>query len=173
MSLSHAEICGGNPDLPPAIINEPQHLLAKLTEISSLTAMVAATLIGVRTIGLLLLCHIIEERDVKYCRSTCAVGCDNCGTPMKRGKNLRKVGRYTLLGRLCYRRCDYHCPTCNSRRFPLDGELEIAENLRGHSLEFTSELTLLCVVVPFGWDEDLALAANADEPGACQIKAAA
>ena len=150
MSLSHAEICGGKFDFPPAIINEIRDLLTKLAGTSSLAAMVTTTLIGMRAIGLLLLRHVIEERDAKYRRSACVVSCGQCGGPMKRSKNLRKVGRYTLLGRLRYRRCDYHCTTCNARSFPLDAELEVAKNLRGHSLEFASELTLLCVVVPFG-----------------------
>lgn len=150
MSLSHAEICRCNPKLPPAIVDALSRLLAKLDEISSLAGLVGCVLVGVREVGLLVLRQVIEARDSKYRRSAQVVCCERCGVAMRRGKNLRKVSRYTLLGRLHYRRCDYCCPHCGARCFPLDGELEVAKNLRGHSLEFASELTLLCVVVPFG-----------------------
>jgi hypothetical protein len=74
---------------------------------------------------------------------------------MRRCKNLRRVCRFLLLGKLSYRRCGYVCPCCGRRLFPLDRQLDLAANLRGHSLEFASSLVLLCTVVPFGKGCDL------------------
>ncbi len=150
MPISHAEISDSNPDLPAAVVTELQCLLVELRELSSLAKLVKATLSRMHTIGILLLRHVIEERDGNFRRSRCAVACPECPGTMKRSKNLRKICRYTLLGRLSYRRCGYQCLRCGVRRFPLDAELDVPKNLHGHSLEFASELALLCVVVPFG-----------------------
>ncbi len=155
MSISHPEIGGGNPDLPDAVVDELQSLMLQLYGQSSLAKMVAATLSCMRTVGLLLLRHAVEQRDDKFRRSCCTVACSRCQTTMSRTKNLRKVRRYTLLGGLIYRRCGYKCPRCQERCFPLDADLEVPKGLRGHSLEFASGLALLCVVVPFGKGCDL------------------
>ncbi len=151
MSISHAEIFGGKPDLAAAAaVAEIQALLMALRGVTSLAAMVRLTLTSLKALGLVLLGHVIEERDEKFRRSRCTVTCCNCGASMKRCKNIRQVSRYTLLGRLTYGRCDYHCMGCGARHYPQDDELQVPKNLRGHSLEFASELALLCVVVPFG-----------------------
>jgi hypothetical protein len=69
---------------------------------------------------------------------------------MARVKGIRSVSRFTELGKVRYRRCSYRCSTCGTRAFPVDRDLDLAPNLRGHSLEFASKLVLLCTVVPFG-----------------------
>ncbi len=150
MALSHAEIGCGKQDLPAAVVAELERLALQLGEVSSLARMAVATLACVRRVGLLMLCHVVEQRDEKFRRSQVPVACIKCGATMKRTKNLRRIRRFTLLGGLVYRRCGYLCGQCGERCFPLDADLEIPKGLRGHSLEFASSLVLLCVVVPFG-----------------------
>jgi hypothetical protein len=150
MNESHAGAVPGNPLLPPAAVEFLQELLAEIAAVSSLTAMSVCMLRGMRRFGLLLLAHVLEQRDLPFRRRELAVVCPDCHTAMRRGRNLRRVCRYLLLGKLSYRRCGYECPRCHRRLFPLDRQLDLATNLRGHSSEFASSLVLLCTVVPFG-----------------------
>lgn len=150
MTESHAGAVPGNPVLPPAAVELLQNLLVEIAAVSSLTGMVVPMLRGMRQLGLLLLVHVLEQRDLPFRHREVEVLCPECQTVMRRCKNLRRVRRYTMLGKLIYRRCGYECPHCDRRLFPLDRQLDLAPNLRGHSREFASTLVLLCTVVPFG-----------------------
>ena len=150
MTKSHTETAPGNPVVPPVAVEFLQKLLAEIAVVSSLTGMVLCMLGGMRQLGLLLLAHVLEQRDLPFRHRDVEVLCPGCQAVMRRSKNLRKVRRYTMLGKLIYRRCGYECPLCQRRLFPLDRQLDLVANLRGHSLEFASNVVLLCTVVPFG-----------------------
>lgn len=124
-------------------------VVAKLAAEPSLSKMVVILAAGLRSVGLLLLAHLLDDRDQPWRRREVEVCCPKCGGSMTRTKNLREVQRYTLLGKLRYRRCRYHCPACDHRVFPLDESLSLKKNLRGHSQEFANDLVLLCTVMPF------------------------
>jgi len=150
MPESHAAAGSGNPVVPPAAIELLEELMAEISTATSLTAMVLCALAGVRRLGLVLLVHALEQRDLAFRKHRAAVDCPDCHIAMQRSPNLRRVRRYTLLGRLIYWRCGYWCVSCGLRLFPLDRQLGLARNLRGHSAEFASKLVLLCTIVPFG-----------------------
>jgi len=124
-------------------------VVAKLAAEPSLSRMVVILGGGLRSVGLLVLACLLSDRDEPWRRSEVEVRCPKCGASMIRTKNLREVQRYTLLGKLRYRRCRYHCPACGHRLFPLDESLSLQKNLRGHSQEFAIDLVLLCTVMPF------------------------
>ena len=150
MTESHTEAGSGNPVVPPAAVELLEELIAEVSAASSLTAMVLCALGGVRRLGLVLLVHVLEQRDLAFRKRGAKVHCPDCDAEMQRSKNLRRVRRYTLLGKLIYWRCGYLCLGCGRRLFPLDRQLDLAANLHGHSSEFASKLVLLCTVVPFG-----------------------
>jgi hypothetical protein len=149
MPESHAEASSGNP-VPPAAVELLEQLIPDIFAATSLTAMVLCTLVGVRRLGLVLLVYVLEQRDQQFRHRGARIDCPDCAAAMHRSKNLRRVRRYTLLGKLVYWRCGYLCSRCERRLFPLDRLLGLAANLRGHSSEFASKLVLLCTVVPFG-----------------------
>jgi hypothetical protein len=127
-------------------------VMASVAAASSLAAMVLAVLAGVRELGRWLLAHELERRDQAFRSGLVPVLCptSDCRAVMMRCKNLRQVGRYTLLGKVRYRRCSYRCPCCGRRMFPLDHSLSLGAALRGHSEEFGNTLVLLCTLMPFG-----------------------
>jgi hypothetical protein len=149
MATSHTDTISESA-IPTAAVELLEKLIAEISAATSLTAMVLCALCGVRRLGLVLLVHVLEQRDRQFRRRGAKVDCPDCAEAMRRSANLRRVRRYTLLGKLVYRRCGYLCLKCGRRLFPLDRQLDLAANLRGHSAEFASKLVLLCTVVPFG-----------------------
>lgn len=150
MTTSHTGTISGNSVIPPAAIELLEKLIADISAATSLTAMVLCALVGVRRLGLVLLVHVLEQHDEHFRHRGTKVDCPDCAAAMHRSKNLRRVRRYTLLGKLIYWRCGFVCLTCKRRIFPLDRRLDLAANLRGHSAEFASKIVLLCTIVPFG-----------------------
>jgi hypothetical protein len=149
VSASHDNAPECKPDVPAVVVVAFGLLLAQVSTEQSLSAMVLTLGSGLRQLGLLVLAHLLAERDMPYRRRQVVVTCPKCQSPMERLKNLRTVHRYTLLGKLAYTRCRYRCPACGERIFPLDQSLSLKAKLHGHSEELASELVLLCAVMPF------------------------
>jgi hypothetical protein len=116
---------------------------------SALSAKVLTALGCVRALGLELVRLSLEEQDRPFRERTCDVMCPHCGRPAHKAKKLKPRQRFTLLGKVNYRRCRYRCAKCDKSFFPLDLQLDIDPNHRGHSREFVRELVLLCTIVPY------------------------
>lgn len=118
----------------------------------TLAGKVLAVLKGFRQVGLELVRLSLEAQDERFRRGKPQVHCPKCGALAFRQKGLKKRQRYTLLGKVEYRRARFKCfdSKCAHVFSPLDEELGSDEDLHGgHSREFVSELVLLCTVVPF------------------------
>lgn len=152
MDYSHEQGQPGKCCVSPAVDATLAALAARVQAASSLTALVMAVLTGLRDVGRTLVAQELERRDQPFRGRQVAVTCPDpaCGGVMQRCKNLKPVGRYTLLGKVRYRRCSYRCPRCGRHRCPLDESLSLAAALRGHSDEFASTVVLLCTLMPFG-----------------------
>jgi hypothetical protein len=110
---------------------------------------VLAVLSVMRSLGLELVRLSLEAQDRPLRQARLDVACPTCGIPARKVKGLKPRQRFTLLGKVTYRRCRYRCSSCNNRFFPLDEQLDLDPHHRGHSREFVSELVLLCTVVPY------------------------
>lgn len=154
MAVSHSEAVGSKGVVPASVIRVVEEIWVEARGAVTLTAMVVAVLRGVRRLGVVVLEHVLEERDWDL-----AVHgehhCLKCKAAMKRLKNRRKVTRKTLLGKITYRRSRYECRQCGRRVFVLDEQLSLKGLLRGHSEEFAKDAVLLCTIVPFGKGCDL------------------
>jgi hypothetical protein len=149
MALSHDLECHGKGVLPPNLIHALAALWMEARGAVTLTALVVVVLRGMRGLGVALVECLLEERDQEFRRRGLKLECPKCGRTMKRDRNLRKVRRMTLLGKVVYRRCRFRCG-CGHAVFPLDEELSLKGLLRGHSDEFAKDVVLLCTVMPFG-----------------------
>lgn len=143
--------------LPAELVTSMEGLWNRARSARRLTELVLGLLTGLRMFGQLMLTRLLEDRDEPYRKELVVVPCPECGAHMVRRtkKKLLEVRRSTLLGPVSYRRCQYQCPHCRTRIFPLDESLSLAAALRGHSEEFASALVLLCTIVPFGKGCDL------------------
>lgn len=149
MALSHDQEGGGKDVLPSNLIQVLEALWVEARGATTLTAVVVVVLRGVRALGVAMVqCHL-EERDQQYRRRGLKLVCPRCGGTMRRDRNLRQVRRFTLVGKVRYRRCRFRC-ACGHAVFPLDEQLSLKGLLRGHSDEFAKDLVLLCTVMPFG-----------------------
>lgn len=155
MKTSHTQQRADNPNLPATVIREIQEIFIRLREASSLSQMVAVVLTEVRYVGILILQIRLEQRDEDFRKKLKKVLCPHCKSEMKKCKRLRRKRRYTFLGALWYYRCQYSCPSCKHRLFPLDESLKLAKALRGHGELFGKTLVLLCTLMPFGKGSDL------------------
>lgn len=150
MSISHEKATQSKSVLPSFVINQLEAIWLKGREARSLTSLVLVILGGVRTMGVILIGQILEERDREvFGQRGQKLQCPKCKGPMKRQKDRRKISRKTLLGTVTYRRCQYRC-RCGQRIFPLDEQLSLKGLLRGHSDEFAKDVVLLCTIAPFG-----------------------
>jgi hypothetical protein len=149
MALSHDQEGPGKGVLPENLIHALEALWVEARGAVTLTALVVAVLRGVRGLGVAIVQCRLEERDQEYRRRGLKLACPMCGKTMKRDRNLRQVRRFTLLGKVSYRRCRFRC-TCGHAVFPLDEKLSLKGLLRGHSDEFAKDVVLLCTVMPFG-----------------------
>lgn len=149
MALSHDQEGSGKGILPANLIHSLEDLWVEARGATTLTALVVAVLRGVRGLGVAIVQCRLEERDQEYRRRGLKLVCRKCGRTMKRDRNLRKVRRLTLLGKVTYRRCRFRC-CCGHAVFPLDEQLSLKGLLRGHSDEFAKDVVLLCTVMPFG-----------------------
>lgn len=116
---------------------------------TTLSAKILTVLTCVRALGLELVRLSLEEQDRPFREGLCDVACPHCGRLARKAKSLKPRQRFTLLGKVHYRRCRYRCAKCDKSFFPLDQQLDIDANHRGHSREFVSELVLLCTIVPY------------------------
>jgi len=149
MALSHKQECHCKTVLPASLIEALEALWVEARGAVTLTALVVVVLRGMRRMGVALVqCHL-EERDQEFRRRGLKLVCPKCGRAMKRDRNLRKVRRLTLLGKVTYRRCRFRC-ACGHAVFPLDARLSLKGLLRGHSDEFAKDVVLLCTIAPFG-----------------------
>jgi len=149
MALSHEQEVAGKGVLPADLIQALEALWVEARGAVTLTALVVAVLQGVRALGVAMIQCRLEEWDQEYRRRGLKLACPKCGRTMKRDRNLRQVRRFTLLGKVRYRRCRFRC-TCGHAVFPLDEQLSLKGLLRGHSDEFAKDVVLLCTVMPFG-----------------------
>lgn len=149
MALSHSHTGCGKGVLPPNLIQSLETLWVETRGATTLTALVVVVLRGMRGLGVALVEGLLEERDQEFRRRGLKLECSKCGWTMKRDRNLRKVRRMTLLGKVVYRRCRFRCE-CGHAVFPLDEKLSLKGLLRGHSDEFAKDVVLLCTVMPFG-----------------------
>lgn len=150
MALSHDQEDPGKGVLPANLIHALEALWVEARGAVTLTALVVAVLRGVRGLGVAIVQCRLEERDQEYRRRGLRLVCPKCGKAMKRDRNLRQVRRFTLLGKVTYRRCSFRCCCCKHSVFPLDEQLSLKGLLRGHSDEFAKDVVLLCTVMPFG-----------------------
>lgn len=101
--------------------------------------------------GLAILLHVLILRDKPFRKHQAKVLCPKCQRHMhKRNRKLHAKGRYTILGKLVYKRCQYECPHCSHRIFPLDEQLSLKALFGGHEDGFANTLVLLCTLMPFG-----------------------
>jgi hypothetical protein len=124
-------------------------LVTECRRCASLSGKVLAVLAGVRRLGLELVRLALEEQDQPFRRRQVEVRCPSCRGLAHKAKGLKQRQRYTLMGKVTYRRCRYQCLNCREVFFPLDDELDLQKEHRGHSREFVAELVLLCTVVPY------------------------
>ena len=112
---------------------------------------VLAALAGIRRIGLELIRLSLEEQDKPNRARGAKACCPKCGAVARRLKGLKRRQRFTLLGKVEYRRARFECTDskCKHTFSPLDNDLGIERLHRGHSREFVSELVLFCTVLPF------------------------
>jgi hypothetical protein len=127
-----------------------EEIWVETREAVTLTTMVLVVLRGVRRLGVIVLEHVLEERDWELGLRKSEHQCPKCKGPMKRLKNRRRITRMTLLGKVTYRRSRYECQHCAYRVFLLDEQLSLKGLLRGHSDEFAKDMVLLCTIAPFG-----------------------
>jgi hypothetical protein len=116
---------------------------------TTLSGKVLAIVAAMRGLGLELLRLSLEEQDRPFRECRVDVPCPRCGMLAHKAKALKPRQRFTLLGKVSYRRCRYRCSPCDTNFFPLDELLDLDPCHRGHSREFVSELVLLCTVVPY------------------------
>ncbi|MCP4378020.1 MAG: hypothetical protein GY794_17830, partial [bacterium] len=148
---SHKNKAACNCDLSPSILRCVIDLIGDVRRSSSLAQMAAATMCGVRKLGVVVLREILHERDRPYRQRKVAVLCPaSRHVAHKRGKKLHEKRRYTLFGKVSYNRCQYECSTCAKRFFPLDESLGLMASLRGHEDDFAKSLVLFCTLMPFG-----------------------
>jgi len=115
-----------------------------------LTAMVLALMPLLRALGLAILRHVIQHRDLTMDWRMPVLPCPVCKTPLVRTRHLRPVWRYTLLGRLTYERRNWLCSntSCQHSAYPTDWGLGLLERLHGHSQEFASMVVLMTTLMP-------------------------
>ena len=150
MSVSHKKAACSKSDVPASAIEVLEEIFVEARLALTLTAMVLTVLNGLRRLGLVVLAHVLEQRDLELSLRGETHRCSKCNGPMKRLKNRRKITRMTLLGRVTYRRSRYQCQHCDHRVFILDEQLSLKGLLRGHSDEFARDVVLLCTIAPFG-----------------------
>lgn len=114
----------------------------------TLTAMVLILLPLLRNLGLSILQAVIQHRDGQFDHGKTAPPCSICRRPLARTRNRRPITRYTLLGRLHYRRRAWQCVCCKCSEYPVDTSLDLKPRLGGHSDEFASMVTLLTTLLP-------------------------
>ena len=114
----------------------------------TLTAMVLALLPLLRALGLAILRAVIEHHEKLEDFGRHSQVCRQCDGTLERTRNVRPIGRYTLLGRVVYERRDFRCNRCKTHVYPMDLRLGIVDRLRGHSQEFASMITLLTTLLP-------------------------
>jgi len=148
---SHKNQAACNRDLSPKILRCVTDIVGDIRRSSSLAQMAAATMRGVRKLGVVVLRETLHERDQPYRQRKITVLCPDCGQPAnKRGRKLHEKKRYTLFGKVPYNRCQYECSTCGKHFFPLDASLGLMESLHGHEDSFAKSLVLFCTLMPFG-----------------------
>jgi hypothetical protein len=116
---------------------------------STLSGRVLAIVAAVRGLGVELLRLSLEAQDQPFRKHLVDVPCPRCGILAHKAKSLKPRQRFTLLGKVTYRRCRYRCSPCDASFFPLDEQLDLDPRHRGHSREFVSELVLLCTIIPY------------------------
>lgn len=115
----------------------------------ALAGKVKAVVASMRSVAIEMVRHSLEEQDGKYRRGEQAVRSPCCRHRSCKARGLKSCTRLTMVGKVRYKRCRYRCQACSNHFFPLDHELGLQRLHAGHSVEFVSNLVLLCTTVPF------------------------
>lgn len=117
----------------------------------TLAGKVLVVLKGARQLGLELVRLSLEAQDEPHRRRGAKAKCPKCSASARKLKGLKRRQRYTLLGKVEYRRARFECVVakCCHTFSPLDEELGLDALHGGHSREFVSELVLFCTVMSF------------------------